>query len=93
MGNDERQHPADDIQDFFDMYFALLFANNLDGLKEPLTPEAFAKFVNKHADRAAMAFMASTAARDICGIKTEYQELYRMASVPLHLLRGHKRPE
>ncbi|HIT95545.1 MAG TPA: hypothetical protein IAC45_00505 [Candidatus Aphodousia faecavium] len=83
----------DDIENFFDLYFAQLFANGKDGLTEPITPEKFANFVNEHADRAALGFMASTAARQICGISTRYQELYREASVPLHLLRGHKLPE
>ena len=83
----------DDIENFFDLYFAQLFANGKDGLTEPITPEKFANFVNEHADRAALGFMASTAARQICGISTRYQELYRDASVSLHLLRGHKLPE
>ena len=89
----KREFPNDDIQNFFDLYFAQLFAHGEDGLTEPVTPEKFAEFVNKHANRAALAFMAATAAREICGISIRHQELYRKASVPLHLLRGHKRPE
>lgn len=93
MSDQKREFPNDDIQNFFDLYFAQLFASGQDNLTEPVTPEKFAKFVNKHADRAALAFMASTAAREICGISTRYLKLYRDASVPLHLLRGHKRSE